>query len=203
MCMFFGYNVRKSNCEKRRQVKSFVFLSWLWLNFLPGCGIKSKKCFFHIEFRTCIQKKKQCSTESSWATQLVFRPVGTICHFFFSKCFAQIWKICLQGAPLPGGLAKCSKPARKKRKATKKAKKISYSYSHFGGSHDLRDGGKMEYWRVAFFFLLELVAVLIVRFAFCCFSKLHSFKRGQSFCKEINVIQMSSISSRGNLPLKI
>jgi hypothetical protein len=68
-------------------------------------------------------------------------------------------------------LAKCSKPARKKRKATKKAKKISYSYSHFGGSHDLRDGGKMEYWRGAFFVLLELVALLIVRVCLLLFLK--------------------------------
>ena len=225
VCLLFGVVPHSFGLNIEKQETQVVYVLWiqcaeikLWktktsqvlcvpfvvmVKFSSRLWNEKQKMFFHIEFRTCIQKKKQCSTESSWATQLVFRPVGTICHFFFSKCFAQIWKICLQGAPLPGGLAKCSKPAQKKRKATKKAKKISYSYSHFGGSHDLRDGGKMEYWRVAFFFLLELVAVLIVRFAFCCFSKLHSFKRGQSFCKEINVIQMSSISSRGNLPLKI
>ena len=126
--MFFGYNLRKSNCKKTKtnQVLCVPFV------FMVKCSSRlwneKQKMFFHIEFRTCIQKKKQCSMESSWATQLVFRPVGTIYHFFFSKCFAQIWKICLQGAPLPGGLAKCSKPARKKRKATKKAKKISYSH---------------------------------------------------------------------------
>lgn len=126
--MFFGYNLRKSNCKKMKtnQVLCVPFV------FMVKCSSRlwneKQKMFFHIEFRTCIQKKKQCSMESSWATQLVFRPVGTIYHFFFSKCFAQIWKICLQGAPLPGGLAKCSKPARKKRKATKKAKKISYSH---------------------------------------------------------------------------